>query len=132
VLQVLPRARLLELGRLFSVAIPPETSKEAQIDALLAPAAIRFGDLIGSLGRDELKAACRSHGLDDAGRARPLLAARLLQAHGAAESVPPKPIFTAHAIPRYAPREGDIVQVRHRQWLVEAVVPPPGHHSCSS
>jgi Helicase conserved C-terminal domain/SNF2-related domain len=129
VLQVLPKVRLLELARLFSVAIPPETSKEAQIDSLLAPATIRFGDLIGSLGRDELKAACRSHGLDDGGRARPLLAARLLQAHGAAESVPPKPIFTAHAIPRYAPREGDIVQVRHRQWLVEAVVPPPaeGH-----
>jgi ERCC4-related helicase len=129
VLQALPKARLLELGRLFSVIVPPEAPKEAQIAALLESAQIRFREVVGSLGRDELKAACRSHGLDDAGRARPLLAARLLQAHGAAESAPPKPIFTAHAIPRYAPRQGDIVQVRHRQWLVETVVPPPeeGH-----
>src|SRR5690606_13594317 len=26
---------------------------------------------------------------------------------------------------RYAPRAGDIVACRHRQWLVEEVVPPP-------
>ena len=52
-----------------------------------------------------------------------------MQAHGAIESAPPKPIFRAHQIPRYAPHTGDIVQVRHRQWLVEDVVPPPeeGH-----
>ncbi|MBK6692745.1 MAG: DEAD/DEAH box helicase [Myxococcales bacterium] len=38
-------------------------------------------------------------------------------------------MFTANAVPRYAPRPGDIVRVRHRQWLVEGVVPPPeeGH-----
>jgi hypothetical protein len=129
VLQTLAKARLLELGRLFAIAVPPNATKEAQAEALAAPGTVRFRELLGSLGRDELKAACRFHGLDDAGRARPLLAARLLQAHGSTESAPPKPIFTANTIPRYAPRPGDIVQVRHRQWLVEDVVPPPaeGH-----
>ncbi len=129
VLQTLPKTRLLELGRTFAVAVPPNATKEAQAEALAASGAVRFRELLGSLGRDELKAACRFHGLDDAGRARPLLAARLLQAHGSLESAPPRPIFTANQIPRYAPRPGDIVQVRHRQWLVEEVVPPPaeGH-----
>ncbi len=129
VLQTLPKTRLLELGRISAVAVPPNATKEAQAEALALSGSVRFRELLGSLGRDELKAACRSHGLDEAGRARPVLAARLLQAHGSLESAPPRPIFTANQIPRYAPRPGDIVQVRHRQWLVEEVVPPPaeGH-----
>jgi len=114
----------MELGRTFAITVPPNGSREEQVEALVAASSLRFRDLLGALGRDELKAACRSHGLDDTGRARPLLASRLLQAHGAAESAPPKPIFTANAIPRYAPHPGDIVRVRHRQWLVEAVVAP--------
>lgn len=129
VLQVLPKNRIIELGRTFAVAVPANGSKEEQVDALIALGTVRFRELLGALGRDELKAACRSHGLDDSGRARPLLAARLLEAHGATETAPPKPLFAANKIPRYAPRPGDIVQVRHRQWLVEAVVAPPedGH-----
>ena len=110
---------------MFAIAIPPHGSKEEQVEALVATNSIRFRELLGALGRDELKAACRSHGLDDSGRARPQLAARLLQARGSVETAPPKPLFVANQIPRYAPRQGDIVQVRHRQWLVEAVVPPP-------
>lgn len=125
VLAALPKARLLDVARTFAVAVPPTGTRDEQLDALTRANTIRFRELLGALGRDELKAVCRSHGLDDSGRARQLLAARLLQAHGAAESAPPKPIFTANAIPRYAPRPGDIVRVRHRQWLVEAVVPPP-------
>lgn len=93
VLQILPKTRLLELGRLFAVAVPASGTKEAQAEALAASGAVRFRELLGSLGRDELKAACRSHGLDDTGRARPLLASRLLQAHGAVESAPPNSIF---------------------------------------
>jgi len=58
-----------------------------------------------------------------------VLAERLLKAHGSAETAAPPPLFKAREIPRYAPRTGDIVQVRHRQWLVEEVAPPPelGH-----
>jgi hypothetical protein len=50
VLQALPKSRLLELGRLFSVIVPPEAPKEAQIDALLESAQIRFGDLADPSG----------------------------------------------------------------------------------
>ncbi len=128
-LAVLPKPRLAELARTFAVSVPPSLNRDEQVEALVKAGTIRFRELLGALGRDELKAACRSHGLDDSGRARPLLAARLLQAHGAAESAPPRPLFTANTIPRHAPHPGDIVRVRHRQWLVEDVVPPPeeGH-----
>lgn len=125
VLQALSKARLLELARTFSVVVPPAGTKDAQADALVATKAVRFAELLAALGRDELKLACRAHGLDDSSRSRPVLAARLIQAHGAEESVPPKSLFTANTIPRYAPRPGDIVRVRHRQWLVEDVVAPP-------
>ncbi|HEX7600974.1 MAG TPA: hypothetical protein VF316_05185 [Polyangiaceae bacterium] len=103
VLLTLSKARLLELARAFAVSIPPAAPREEQVGVLVDAPQVRFRDLLGILGRDELKAACRTHGLDDAGRARPLLAARLMQAHGAVESAPPKPIFRAHQIPRYAP-----------------------------
>jgi hypothetical protein len=125
VLLTLSRPRLLELGQSLAIAVPPGGTREQQADALLRTATLRFRELLASLGRDELKVACRAHGLDDASRARPQLAARLLQAHGSTESAPPPPIFVAHQAPRYAPREGDIVAVRHRQWLVEGVVAPP-------
>ena len=124
VLAALPKARLADLGRSFGVALATGT-KEQQVDALLGTGLVRFRDLLQQLGREELRVVCRAHGLDDSGRARPLLAARILEAHGAADSVPPKPLFVADAIPRYAPRPGDIVVCRHRQWLVEEVHPPP-------
>ena len=129
VLAALPKARLIDLGRNLGVSLPASDTKEAQIAVLLDTGLVRFGDLLQQLGRDELRALCRAHGLDDTGRARPRLAARLIEAHGAADSVPPRPIFKAHEIPRYAPQPGDIVACRHRQWLVEEVHAPPevGH-----
>jgi hypothetical protein len=124
-LATLPKARLIDLGRDYGVALDPGQAKEAQVEILVGSGRIQFRDLLGRLGRDELKAACRAHGVDDSGRARPELQARLLQAHGAADSMVPPPLFKAHEVPRYAPRAGDIVTCRHRQWLVEQVIPPP-------
>lgn len=129
VLGVLPKSRLVELGRDVGVTLPPAAAKDEHAESLIKSGLVSFQWLMRTLGREELRAACRQHGLSDVGRARSLLAARLLEAHGAADSMPPRPIFRAHEVPRYAPREGDIVQVRHRQWLVEEVVAPPadGH-----
>lgn len=124
ILQTLSKARLIELGRAFSAAVPASGSKDEQVSALVQSGTVRFRELLSALGRDELKAACRAHQLDESGRARTALAARLLQAHGATETAPPKPLFSPNLAPRYAPRAGDIVTVRHRQWLVAAVAPP--------
>lgn len=123
-LETLSKPRLIELGRTFAIAVPGNATKELQVDALAGAGTLGFRELLAALSRDELKVACRSHEVDDTGRARTALAARLLQSRGSRETIPPKPIFSAHEIPRYAPRPGDIVRVRHRQWLVEAVTPP--------
>ncbi len=123
VLGVLPKARLVELGRDLDVALSPSLTKERQVKTLLSSGRLRFRDLLRHLGRDELKAACRAHGLDDTGRARAALQARLLAAKGGKDTAPPKPMFTAGEIARYVPRAGDIVLCRHRQWLVDDVAP---------
>jgi len=123
VLEVLTKARLAAVGRELGVPLSAGATKEAQVDALASSPALVFPELLRSLGRDELRAACRAHGLDDSGRARPALMARLLAAAGRATSAVPSPLFPSSAR-RMRPEPGDIVQVRHRQYLVEEVVSP--------
>lgn len=48
---------------MFAIALPPSGSKDEQVEALVARNVIRFQDVLGALGRDELKLGCRSHGL---------------------------------------------------------------------
>ena len=125
VLSTLSKQRISAIARNAGLPVP-DTAKDQQVDQLVATGRFHFRDLLSQLGRDELKAVCRAHELDDSGRARAELQARLLKARGEnVESAPPPPTFTGGQVPRYAPREGDIVACRHRQWLVETVVPPP-------
>jgi len=121
VLATLPKARLLELGRDFGVRVPDRATRDEQVRTLLNSAPVRFADLLRILGRDDLRAACRAHGLDSSGRARRVLAERLLAAHGVDDltSRPERPERLAGA----APEPGEVVQARHRQWLVERVEP---------
>jgi hypothetical protein len=125
------KARLIELGRTFNVTVPAGATIEAQIAALVAAPSVAFRELLAVLTRDELRSACRAHELDGNERSRAVLVARLLDAHGAGDRVPPATFFAASAGPRDVPRMGDVVRVRHRQYLVEAVVPPPeiGHET---
>ncbi|MEY4582212.1 MAG: hypothetical protein RL701_6915 [Pseudomonadota bacterium] len=124
VLANLPKPRLIALARDVDVAVPPRANKEAQITLLVGSGKLRFRELLRRLERAELKAACRAHGLDDSGRARAELAARLMQAHGSVETAPPTSLFPGRASKRYTPRPRDIVICRHRQWLVEEVTAP--------
>lgn len=69
VLGALTKARLQDVGR--DVGFPvPQAAKDRQIDLLVKTGRIHFRELLAKLGRDELKAICRLHGLDDDGRAR--------------------------------------------------------------
>ncbi|MCA9664086.1 MAG: DISARM system SNF2-like helicase DrmD [Myxococcales bacterium] len=122
-LDALTKDRLVELGRVFDVALTKKVTKEQQIATLLGTSALDFERALGFLRRDELRAACRAHGLTDEGRARQLLADRLRGARG--EQRKTTGFVPVKRRPRFVPEPGDIVQVRHRQWLVEAVVPPP-------
>jgi superfamily II DNA or RNA helicase len=124
VLGVLPKPRLIALGRDVDISVPPAATKDAQIRLLVDSGRLRFRELLRRLDRDELRAACREHGIDDSGRARVELASRLMQARGSGESAPPQGLFLATEIARHRPRRRDIVLCRHRQWLVEDVVAP--------
>ncbi len=122
VFQVLKKQRVMEIARDLGVVLPPTLTQEAQIEALLRHDKILLPDLLPALGRDELKKACRDHQLDDDGRSRAELSTRLLQS---AQPGAPWPAPTEAAAPRLYPRGGDIVQVRHRQYLVSEVRPSP-------
>jgi SNF2 family DNA or RNA helicase len=125
VLSTLTKARLGTLGMDLSVAVPVSASKEQQIDRLIQASGIDVSTLARLLTRDELKAVCRAHGLDDAGRSRTELASRLIG--GAFDlTPPPMPLFArAPQASKELPEKGDIVQVRHRQYLVEDVLARP-------
>jgi hypothetical protein len=126
ILGSLSKDRLVEFGRFFDVSLTKRATKDEQVATLLSTGAVSFDRALGFLQREELKAACRAHGLDDAGRARGALVDRLVEARGT-----PRPgrgtaeLFKLGPASRYLPTVGDIVQVRHRQWLVEEIVPPP-------
>lgn len=122
VLQTLLKSRLVELGHALDVDVSQSATKVEQIEALTTPDKLTLGNLLGRLGRDELRSVCRAHDLPDDGRARRELAARILEAAGGGEL--PEPLFGGNGHRRLRPREGDIVQVRLRQWLVEAVEEP--------
>jgi hypothetical protein len=124
VLVTLTKARLLELAREHELSVASSASKEALADSLAGSGALRFRELLQRLGRDELRAASKAHGLPADSRSRPALMAQLLQAHGAADSIPPAPLFTGREKRRDLPEKNDIVRCRHRQWLVDDVRPP--------
>ncbi len=77
VLSALPKLRLAELGRELGLDVTGSQTKDTQIEALL-PALPALPDLVGRLGRDELRAVCRALDLDDRARGRAELAARIL------------------------------------------------------
>jgi len=122
-LSCLTRERLVEVGRALGLTLPSNARKERQIEAFLEAAPGQLAAVVGLLQRDELKVACRQHGLPDCGRARFELARRLLVAAGV-EDAAPAPSFAAEDEYRDLPRPGDVVRVRHRQYLVETVTPP--------
>lgn len=125
VLRELPRPRLAEVARLYGLALP-EKSREEQVAQLLSAVDLAFAPLLGRLTRDELRRACRSHGLDDSARSRTELADTLLEAFdGDVGDLKIPGIFATSRTNREAPEPGDVIRLRHRQWLVEEVAPPP-------
>jgi hypothetical protein len=121
VLAAVTTGRLLDLCRLLGCDIRDAATTRDRILARLAEhLAGRLPALLRELGRDELRAACRRHGLDPSARARADLQALVLEAAGldprAASVRPPA------TDPDGLPTRGQIVHARHRQWLVDDVV----------
>ncbi|HVS65115.1 MAG TPA: hypothetical protein VMT85_16615, partial [Thermoanaerobaculia bacterium] len=77
-LEVLTKDRLVDLGRRFEVAVRSSDTKADQIASLQRAPSLGVASLIPTLGRDELRTACRRLGLRDSGRSRAELANRLV------------------------------------------------------
>ncbi|MGE0791199.1 MAG: DISARM system SNF2-like helicase DrmD [Sandaracinaceae bacterium] len=123
VLGALTIARIREVARDAGLA-PRGANKHELVESVERTRRLSFRRLLGQMHRDELRRACREHGLDDTGRARQSLMQRLLELHGAHDSAPPPPLFTGTAPTRNIPSVGDTVIARHRQWLVDDVQLP--------
>ena len=93
-LETLTKARLLELDRGFEVGTPQNHAKAEFTDALASSKKASFEKVLALLSRDELKDICRAHQLDDSGRAKDVIVARIL---GREESPTAKPASTPSA-----------------------------------
>lgn len=128
VLETLTQERLLDVSRTFGIGIQGGRETKARLAAHVGfQLDGQLATVLRELGRDELRAACRRHELDDGSRSRNELQARLLEAAGMdpSKSVPPPP---EHHLD-HLPQRGQVVQARHRSWMVEEVHPGREHDS---
>ena len=128
VLDALTAERLLDISRTFGIRVEGgRETKGRMAERIGVQLEGRLPTVLRELGRDELRAVCRRHGLDDASRSRNELLARVLEAAGMdpGRSVPPPPEHHLDQLPQ----PGQVVQARHRQWLVESVHPGGEHDS---
>lgn len=114
VLGVLSKARLGQLAREMSVALPLDAQKAMQV-ARIAQAQSDLTTLLPRLTRDELRAACGARELDHKGRSRAELMSRLGVEQKPATPEADRQIHHELGLP-YA---GDSAVVRHRQDMGE-------------
>lgn len=128
VLEALTQERLLDLSRTFGIGLRSSRETKGVVASRLGRQLEgRLPTVLRELGRDELRSVCRKHGVDDDSRSRIELQARLLEAAGLdpGKSIPPPPEHHLDGLPQ----PGQVVQARHRQWMVEAVHPGGPHDS---
>jgi hypothetical protein len=119
-LAALSQQRILDLARVFGVRLRSASATKKQLaQALGTRLEGQLVAVLHELGRDELAAACRAHGLRSESTARRELIETLLSAAGIdpAQSFPPPAVHHRDGLPR----PGMLIRARHRQWLVEAV-----------
>lgn len=87
VLARLSRDELVAIADRFELSVKDRRGRDHLIDAVSSSKRATLAELLPSLTRDRLKELCRSLGLDDAGKEKAVLVARLL-GKPAASAVP--------------------------------------------
>ena len=77
-LATLSKSRLVKLAQSFELGIPTRSSKDDYVKALASSRRATFERVLAELSRNELKKICRKHELDDSGRAKRVIAGRIL------------------------------------------------------
>lgn len=77
-LEVLTRARLIELAQGFELEVTTRSSKDELIDVLARSKRASYEAILEVLSRKELKEICRAHGLSDKGKEKAGIIARIL------------------------------------------------------
>ena len=120
VVETLTQSRLLDLCRLFGCEVREAGgTKERLVRKLAGHLGERLTGLLRELGRDELRAVCRRHGLPEGARARIDLQTALVEAAG----MDPREITQRRDAPVASglPVRGQVVRAHQRQWLVDDV-----------
>ncbi|KIG14291.1 Type I restriction-modification system, DNA-methyltransferase subunit M [Enhygromyxa salina] len=97
-LRTLAKPRLAALVEQFAIDISPRSAGAKLVDALARARKLSFAELLHELSRDELKQICRAHDLDDSGRSKDPIIARIL-----AGAEPPSASVPAQIEPAPAP-----------------------------
>lgn len=143
VLPLLNKRRLVSVGEDVDLELSETDPKDALVEALIDVEGLDLRAVLELQGRDDLRRISCHHGLSDQERRRSVLIDQLMAlAEGGGEprdepaidaSFPrsPEPDRPRRYAPGLSaaepPAPGEPVQVRHRQYLVEDVVPPPEH-----
>jgi hypothetical protein len=115
VLTLLSRDRLAKLVARFKVEVPDRRSSASHVDALLGSSSLDFGELLGAMTRDELRAACEALGLElKASAAKPELVDRLVSGKRPAGAPP-----AASAKPAPSPPESGALKAALRRFVVD-------------
>src|SRR5689334_5016004 len=84
-LEALSRERLTRITRRYDLRVADRRSATSHVDAIVRAKGVDFADVLGLLGRDELKAVCEALELDTSGREKQTLLDRVLgRSNGAA------------------------------------------------
>ena len=90
ILEAFTRARLAGLAAQIGLAGLSGKSKDAVVQAIAGARTVKTSHLFEALSRDELKSLCRTFGLDDGGRDKQSLIARLAGSPGGQAVTRPK------------------------------------------
>ncbi|WP_437533283.1 class I SAM-dependent DNA methyltransferase [Sorangium sp. So ce726] len=104
VLEHLTRDELISIADAFDVHVQDRRSKEKLVDAVVASRSATLAEVLPSYSRDRLKDLCRALHLDDGGREKAVLVARLA---GGKASEPPAP-SRANGARRAAPEQVEL------------------------